>query len=107
MIKNNYDNYHFFTYKEQILDIDLNDIFTKSNYSNYGLKYPKTHKSGFRYANALYDIIHQNTMFILEKDGIKYEIIEEGFPQDIPWCNHTFDNVDDLEKWLKESNNED
>ena len=72
--------YNFFSYKEQIVD----------------------YEAGYRYCNKLYDIVHDNTIFIGEKDDLEYEIIEEGYPMDIPYAKCEFDNVDEFIKWLLE-----
>ena len=87
--------YDFSTYKEQILDIDLKEIIDSS-------KSEENYRPGFRYCNRLYDLVHQKTMYISEKDDLEYEIIEEGYPMDIPYAKCEFDDVDEFIKWLLE-----
>ena len=87
--------YNFFLYKEQIVDVDLNEIIDSN-------KLEEPYEAGYRYCNKLYDIVHDNTIFIGEKDDLEYEIIEEGYPMDIPYAKCEFDNVDEFIKWLLE-----
>jgi hypothetical protein len=86
---------HFFTYKEQIVDVDLICII-----DNY--KHPEGYEAGYKYCNRLYYFIHDNTIFIGEKDDLEYEIIEDGYPEDIPYAYCEFDNVEEFHKWMLE-----
>ena len=61
--------YNFFLYKEQIVDVDLNEIIDSN-------KLEEPYEAGYRYCNKLYDIVNDNTIFIGEKDDVEYEIIE-------------------------------
>ena len=90
-----FDNciYHFYTYKSQILDIDLNDIVDDFESSEH-------YEAGYRYCNRLYDLVHEKSMFWFEKNDLEYEIIEEGYPDDIPWANCEFDDVKEFHKWM-------
>ena len=91
------DIYSFYTYKEQILEIDLADIVDTET-ENSGV--------GYSYNNRLYDLVHKRSKFYLEKDDLEYEIIEEGYPTDIPYANCEFDNVEEFHKWLLEKGKE-
>ena len=85
--------YDFSTYKEQIINVDLKEIVDKC-------KSEEKDYAGFRYSNRLYDFIHNNTIFIGERDDLEYEIIEEGYPSDIPYADCEFDNVEEFHEWL-------
>ena len=87
--------YNFFLYKEQIVDVDLKKII--DDYKN-----EETYEAGYRYCNRLYDLIHKNTIFIGEKDDLEYEIIEDGYPTDIPYAHSEFNDVDKFIEWLLE-----
>ena len=87
--------YDFSTYKEQILDIDLNDIVDDC-------KKGIVHEAGYRYCNRLYDLVHKKSIFILEKDDLEYEIIEDGYPEDIPYAYCEFDDVEQFHNWMLE-----
>lgn len=87
--------YNFFSYKEQVVDVDLNKIIDDC-------KHDEPYEAGYRYCNKLYDFVHNNTIFIGEKDDLEYEIIEDGYPMDIPYAKCEFDNVDEFIKWLLE-----
>ena len=85
----------FFSYKERIVDVDLNEIIDSN-------KHEEPYEAGYRYCNKLYDVVHDNTIFIGEKGDLEYEIIEEGYPMDIPYAKCEFDNVNEFIKWLLE-----
>lgn len=85
---------HFCTYKEEILDFDEAEIL--------GICLRYSDSPGFIYCNKLYDMVHEKSSFVLEKDDLEYEIIEEGYPDDIPWADRYFDSVDDFRKWMLE-----
>lgn len=89
------DIYNFWTHKEQILEINLNEII--DDYKN-----EVTYEAGYRYNNRLYDLVHKKSMFVLEKAELEYEIVEEGYPYDIPYANCEFDNVEEFHKWMLE-----
>lgn len=79
-------------YKEEILDIQEEEIIDDSGYPH----------SGFWYNNTLYDLVHNQSKFRSELDDLEYEIIEEGYPTDIPYAHCEFDDVDEFIKWLLE-----
>ena len=54
----------------------------------------------------MYDLVHERSKFYFEKDDLEYEIIEEGYPTDIPYANCEFDNVEEFHKWLLEKGKE-
>lgn len=87
--------YNFSTYKEQVMDVDLKEIV-----DNY--KHEENDYAGYRYCNRLYSFVHDGTIFISEKDDLEYEIIEEGYPSDIPYADCEFDNVEEFHRWLLE-----
>ena len=91
------DNYvsHFWTYKEEILDVDLNDIVDT-------IKETENYEAGYRYCNRLYNLVHSKSKFSLELDDLEYEIIEEGYPENIPWAYCEFIDVDKFHKWMLE-----
>lgn len=89
------DIYNFDIYKEQILDIDLSDIVEI-------VKGYKVDKAGYIYCNRLYDLIHSKSRFFLERDDLEYEIIEDGYPVDIPYADCIFNSVEEFHKWMLE-----
>lgn len=89
------DIYNFTTYKEQKLEIDLNDIVDDC-------KSVMVHEAGYRYCNRLYDLVHKKSIFIGEEDDLEYEIIEEGYPEDIPYAYCEFIDVNEFHKWMLE-----
>lgn len=97
LISNNI--YRFWTHKEQILDIDLNDIIDDC-------KAIVAHEAGYRYCNRLYDLVHKKSIFLFEKDDLEYEIIEKDYPYDIPYAPCEFDNVEEFHKWMLEKGKE-
>ena len=85
---------HFSTYKEEIFDIDESEIL------DTGTRY--FDEPGYEYCNNLYDIVHEKSSFVLEKDDLEYEIIEDGYPNDIPYADRYYNTVDDFRKWMLE-----
>lgn len=77
------------TYKEEILDILEEDLIDDGY----------TH-DGFWYNNTLYDLVHQKSCFHGELDDLEYEIIEEGYPEDIPYCDVDIYCVEDFKDWM-------
>lgn len=84
---------NFTTYKEQILNIDLQEIVDACSSGEDG-------EAGYRYCNRLYDLVHQKSIFVGEKDDLEFEIIEDGYPADIPYASCIFADVEGLHKWL-------
>ena len=89
------DIYRFYTYKEEILDIDIEDIIGE-------YKTSKLSGAGYIYCNQLYDLVHSKSIFIFEKDDLEYEIIEEGYPEDIPHSPSIFKSAEEFHKWMLE-----
>lgn len=89
------DIYNFWTHKEQMLEIDLNDIVDDC-------KSATVYEAGYRYSNRLYDLVHKKSIFVLENDYLEFEIVEENYPYDIPYAYYEFDNVDEFHKWMLE-----
>lgn len=88
--------YSFWTYQEEILDVDISEIINKKN-SLTG------YEAGYIYCNKLYDIVHSKSIFKISDDNdIEYEIIEDGYPEDIPYAHCEFDNEADFHKWMLE-----
>ena len=85
---------HLTEYKEEILDIPEEEIIDDSGYP----------RSGFWYNNNLFDLVHDKSKFHKESDYIEYEIIEAGYPSDIPYCSCETDiyNVEDFKNWMLE-----
>ena len=79
-------------YKEEILDIPEEEIIDNDGYPH----------SGFWYCNNLYDLVHKKSKFSSELDNLEYEIIEEGYPEDIPYCEVYICDVEDFKKWMSE-----
>ena len=88
--------YHLNEYKEEILDIPEEEIIDDSGY-------PQT---GFWYTNTLWDLVHDKSKFRSELDDLEYEIIEEGYPYDVPWCDIDIYDVKDFRKWMLEKGKE-
>lgn len=89
------DIYNFWTHKEQMLEIDLNDIVDDC-------KSATVYEAGYRYNNRLYDLVHKKSIFVFEKDDLEFEIVEENYPYDIPYAYCEFDNVDEFHEWMLE-----
>lgn len=79
-------------YREEILDIPEEEVIDDSGY----------HQSGFWYTNTLYDLVHNKSKFRSELDDLEYEIIEDGYPYDIPYCEVDIYDVDDFKRWMLE-----
>lgn len=79
-------------YKEEILDIPEEEIIDDSGYP----------QMGFWYNNTLYDLVHHKSKFRSELDDLEYEIIEEGYPKDMPYCTVDIYNVEDFKHWIIE-----
>lgn len=87
--------YSFFTYKEQILEIDIINIIDPYN---IGIG----QEPGYMYSNRLYDLVHKKSMFVGEKDDLEYEIIEDGYPDNIPYSYCVFKDAEEFHKWMLE-----
>ena len=83
---------HLTEYKEEILDISEEEIIDSDGYPH----------SGFWYCNNLYDLVHKKSKFRSELDDLEYEIIEEGYPEYIPYCEVYICDVEDFKKWMLE-----
>lgn len=95
-------NYSSLTYdRTEILDIDEEDIV---NSYLHKCEYPVDgDEAGYWYANQLYDMVHNQTKLMHgDKEDMCFEIIEPGYPCDIPWANKVFKNVDEFHKWMIE-----
>lgn len=57
---------------------------------------------GFWYTNTLYDLIHDKSKFRSELDDLEYEIIQEDYPKDIPYCTVDIYNAEDFKHWMIE-----
>lgn len=79
------------TYKEEILDISEDELIDNG--------YPH---NGFWYNNTLYELVHEKSSFRGELEDLEYEIIEEGYPEDIPYCDVDIYSVDDFKNWMIE-----
>lgn len=79
-------------YKEEILDIPEEEIIDNDGYPH----------SGFWYNNTLYDLVHKKSKFRSELDDLEYEIIEKGYPEEIPYCTVDIYDVEDFKKWMLE-----
>ena len=90
-----------FTYdKTEILEISEEDIV--KSYLNER-EYPVDSEPGYWYANHLYDMVHNQTKLIRgDKEDMCFEIVEPGYPCDIPWSDRVFGNVEEFHKWMLE-----
>ena len=79
-------------YKEEILDIPEEEIIDNDGYPH----------SGFWYNNTLYDLVHKKSKFHNELDDLEYGIIEEGYPEEIPYCTVDIYEVEDFKNWMLE-----
>lgn len=79
-------------YKEEILDISEEEIIDNDGYPH----------SGFCYSNTLYDLVHSKSKFRSELDNLEYEIVEEGYPKEIPYCTVDIYDMEDFKKWMSE-----
>lgn len=90
-----------FTYdKTEILEISEEDIV--KSYLNER-EYSVDGEPGYWYANHLYDMVHNQTKLMRgDKEDMCFEIIESGYPCDIPWSDRVFENVEQFHKWMLE-----
>lgn len=91
-----------FTYdRTEILDISEEDIV---NSYLHKFEYPVDgDEAGYWYTNQLYDMVHNQTKLMYgDKEDMCFEIIESGYPCDIPWANRVFENVEEFHKWMIE-----
>lgn len=90
-----------FTYdKTEILEISEEDI-VKSYLNN--CEYSVADEAGYWYTNQLYDMVHNQTKLMHgDKEDMCYEIIEPGYPCDIPWSDRVFQTVEEFHKWMIE-----
>lgn len=79
-------------YKEEILDIPEEEIIDNDGYPH----------SGFWYNNTLYDLVHEKSKFRSELDDLEYGIIEEGYPEEIPYCTVDIYEIEDFKNWMLE-----
>ena len=97
MDKKNISN--FYCYKSEILEIDEEEIV--NSYLNAFPRPCSTDEPGYWYANELYDKIKNLTRFVGgDKQDMNYEIVEPGYPWDIPWTDRIFETVDEFHKWM-------
>lgn len=85
---------HLTEYKEEILDIPEEEIIGNNGYL----------RKEFWYSDNLFDLVHDKSKFRNESDDIEYEIIEEGYPYDIPCCSCDINicSVEDFKNWMLE-----
>lgn len=84
--------------REKVIDIDLEDIILKQDIKERGTKF----KMGFTYSNRLYNIIHDKHKLRGSDCDLQFEIIEEEFLDDIPYCETFFKTVDEFVLWMKD-----
>lgn len=84
--------------REKIVDIDLKDIVLENAIEFRG----RNCKMGFTYSNRLYDIIHDKHKLRYSDYDLQFEIIEENFLDDIPYCETIFKTVDEFSAWMNE-----
>lgn len=77
-------------YREEILDIPEEEIIGDPGYP----------QSGFWYTNTLDDLVRDKSKFRSELDDLEYEIIEDGYPSDIPYCDVDIYNIEDFKRWM-------
>lgn len=92
----------FVELREQIIDIDLKNIILEEDVKERGSDY----EMGYTYCNRLYDIIHDKHKLRGSDFDLQYEIIEEGFLEDIPWCETIFETTDGFNAWMKKCREE-
>ena len=83
-------------YREEILDIPEEDIVDDAGYPHHG----------FWYANVLHGLVHDKSRFYDELDNLEYEIIEEGYPDGIPYCDIDIYTAKDFRNWMLEQGTE-
>lgn len=94
---------NFWYEKTELLDIDEEEII-----NSYLHACPNSICGpGYWYTNKVYDQVHNLTHFIGgDKEDMTYEIVEPGYPYDIPWADTVFETVDEFRAWmLKEGKN--
>lgn len=94
------NNIHSFKY----IDTEILDINEKEIVESYLKTFPNsTDEPGYWYANKLYDKVQNLTQFTGgDKQDMNYEIVEPGYPWDIPWTDRIFKTVDEFHKWMLE-----
>lgn len=86
--------------KTEILDISEEDIV--KSYLNKR-ESSISSEAGYWYANQLYDMVHNQTKLMHgDKEDMCFEIIEPGYPRDIPYSDRVFGNVEEFHKWMIE-----
>lgn len=86
--------------RTEILDISEEDIV--KSYLNKR-ESSISSEAGYWYANQLYDMVHNQTKLIHgDKEDMCFEIIEPGYPCDIPYSDRVFGNVEEFHKWMIE-----
>ena len=83
--------------REKIVDIDLNEIILSED-----VERGKNYEMGFTYCNRLYDIIHNEYKLRGDDYSLQYEIIENGYLEDIPWCETIFESISEFDKWMRD-----
>ncbi|MFD1402049.1 hypothetical protein [Robinsoniella peoriensis] len=84
--------------REKVIDIDLKDIVLEQDIE----KRKPAYKMGFTYSNRLYNIIHGKHNLRNSDYDLQFEIIEDGFLDDIPYCETVFKTADEFNVWMKE-----
>lgn len=86
--------------RTEILDISEEDIV--KSYLNKR-ESSISSEAGYWYANQLYDMVHNQTKLMHgDKEDMCFEIIEPGYPCDIPYSDRVFGNVEEFHKWMIE-----
>ena len=86
--------------RTEILDISEEDIV--KSYLNKR-ESSISSEAGYWYANQLYDMVHSQTKLMHgDKEDMCFEIIEPGYPCDIPYSDRVFGNVEEFHKWMIE-----
>ena len=79
-------------YNEKIIDFDLKKFENDLGHA------------GYYYANELYDYIHKNYNYvdvISNGDDLEFQIIEEGYLDDIPYLQEPLKSIDELKEKMK------
>ena len=91
--------------RTEILDISEEDIV--KSYLNKR-ESSISSEAGYWYANQLYDMVHNQTKLMHgDKEDMCFEIIEPGYPCDIPYSDRVFGNVEEFHKWMIEEGEKD
>lgn len=87
--------------RKEILEISEENIV---NSYLHKCEYPVDgDEAGYWYTNQLYDMVHDHTELMFgDKEDMRYEIIEPGYPCDIPWSDRVFEYVEEFRKWMME-----